>query len=149
MTSVLPNAYKSVKKAAAPQNASITTWAVMFVGLVEELITRLESLPSEASFLWIKVDNPLQCDNNARINVEARFKIKVLLGWRRGTCCWIVHNLVSHPPLRLLNWYEFYSMDEWLSLSWEKYPESYPLRERATQKWKTKMHFKVTRRVSG
>ena len=53
MTGVLPNAYKSVKKAAAPQNASITTWAVMFVRLVEELITRLESLPSKASFLWI------------------------------------------------------------------------------------------------
>ena len=63
MTSVLPNAYKSVKKAATSQNASITTWAVMFIRLVEELITRLESLPPKASFLWIKLDNPLLCDN--------------------------------------------------------------------------------------
>ena len=50
MTSVLPNAYKSVKKAAASQKASITTWAVMFIRLVEELITRLESLPPKASY---------------------------------------------------------------------------------------------------
>ena len=71
MTSVLPNAYKSVKKAAASQKASITTWAVMFIRLVEELITRLESLPPKASFL------------SRGLNWTIRYSVTIMPEWRR------------------------------------------------------------------